>query len=214
MLWVPSGGRECFRGGPVGGSWGAAVAGAVGSVFVVVLLEPVELVLQLGECLRGRLRGEEPFQGLVEPFDFPLGLRVAGRAVLLLHAQQGQEVFEGVASAAESGGVNPAVVGEGRGGCPMFVDRGEEGGDDVIAGDRSVSGAGDQVSRVVVEPVQDLDIAAVRESPVGEVGLPGLVRLGGFEADVRGLRAFLRLRGDEWRLMAAGGLLVRDARRS
>lgn len=44
-------------------------------------------------------------------------------------------------------------------------------------------------SGAVVEPVQDLDIGAVGEEPVGEVGLPGIVRLGGFEPDVRRTRS-------------------------
>ncbi len=120
----------------------------------------------------------------MEAFDFALGLRVVRGAVLLLDAEEGQEVFEGVASAAESGGVNPSVVGEGGGGRAVGVDCGQEGGDDVVAGDRVVGGAGQQVAGVVVEPVQDLDVGAVGEAPVGEVGLPGLVGLRGFEPEV------------------------------
>ena len=49
-----------------------------------------------------------------------------------------------------------------------------------------VGGAGQQVAGVVVEPVQDLDVGAIGEAPVGEVRLPGLVGLGGFEPDVGG----------------------------
>ena len=54
----------------------------------------------------------------------------------------------------------------------------------------------------VVEPGQDLGVEArsvvgAGESVVGEVGLPGLVGLGGFEADVGGLGAFLRFRDDQ-----------------
>jgi hypothetical protein len=37
---------------------------------------------------------------------------------------------------------------------------------------------------VVVDPAEDLDVDAVGEAPVGEVGLPGLVGLLGLEADV------------------------------
>ena len=50
---------------------------------------------------------------------------------------------------------------------------------------------------MVVEPGQDLDVGAVGEAVVGEVGLPGLVRLLGGEADVGGLRLLLRFRNDE-----------------
>lgn len=62
-------------------------------------------------CCCGLL-GEPAFLGLMEAFDLPLGLGVAWFAVLLLHAQHGQEVFERVASAAEPGGVDAAVIGE------------------------------------------------------------------------------------------------------
>jgi hypothetical protein len=52
---------------------------------------------------------------------------------------------------------------------------------------------------VVIEPVQDLDIGAVSESPMGEVGLPGLVRLRCFEAQIGRTGALLRLRDDQAR---------------
>jgi hypothetical protein len=51
----------------------------------------------------------------MEAFDFALGLRVPGVAVLLSDAQGRDERFEGVAapaSAGEAGGVDHAVVGE------------------------------------------------------------------------------------------------------
>ncbi len=38
---------------------------------------------------------------------------------------------------------------------------------------------------MVVEPAQDLGVGAVGEREMGEVGLPALVGLFGFEADVR-----------------------------
>jgi hypothetical protein len=50
---------------------------------------------------------------------------------------------------------------------------------------------------VVVEPGEDFAVGAVGELPVGEVGLPGLVRLLGLEADVGGLRLFARFGGDQ-----------------
>ena len=86
----------------------------------------------------------------------------------------------------------------------MFVCGGEEGVDDVVAGDRGVGGAAEQVAGVVVEPVEDLDVGAVGEAPVGEVGLPALVGLGGVEAAVGGAGSFAWLGDDQ-----AGG--VQDA---
>lgn len=58
------------------------------------------------------------------------------------------------------------------------------------------------VAGVVIQPGEDLGVGAIREPPVGDVGLPALVGQVGFEADVRGLRLLLRVRdhqsgGDE-----------------
>lgn len=102
----------------------------------------------------------------------------------MLHPEQGQEVLERVAAAAEPGGVDAAVVGQGGGRSAMLLGRRQERGDDVVAGNWGVGGAGEQESGVIIEPVQDLDIGAVSESPMGEVGLPGLVRQCCFEAEV------------------------------
>ena len=54
-----------------------------------------------------------------------------------------------------------------------------------------------QISRVIVEPVEDLDFGAVGQLPVGEVGLPALVGLGGLEAVVGAFGAFAWLWGDQ-----------------
>ena len=61
--------------------------------------------------------------------------------------------------------------------------------------------AGQAEPGVVVEPVEDLGVGAVGQRPVGDVGLPALVGLGGLEADVAALGPLVRLRGDE----SAGG---------
>lgn len=45
--------------------------------------------------------------------------------------------------------------------------------------------------------VQDLDVGAIGQRPVGDVGLPAFVRLIGLEPDEGASRTFLRLRGDE-----------------
>ena len=80
------------------------------------------------------------------------------------------------------------------------------------AGDRAVGGHRQGVAGAVVEPREDLHIGAlldasdaaavgdvagaVLEPVVGEVGLPGLVRLLGLEPDVGALRAFGRVGRD------------------
>jgi hypothetical protein len=53
--------------------------------------------------------------------------------------------------------------------------------------------------------VEDLDVAAIGEGPVGDVGLPALVGLGGFEADVAALGSLVRLRGSVGVLTSGGG---------
>ena len=79
----------------------------------------------------------------------------------------------------------------------MLLDDGEEGGNDIVSGDWGVGGAGQQEPGVVIQPVQDLDVGPVGEAPMGEVGLPSLVRLGGLEPDERRLGALARLGGDQ-----------------
>ena len=71
----------------------------------------------------------------------------------------------------------------------------DECGDPVVCGDM------EGVAGVVVEPGDDLAVRAgcdvgVGESVVGEVGLPGLVGLFGFESDVGGFGSLGRVRGD------------------
>jgi len=77
----------------------------------------------------GRLGGEPSLQGLPEPFDLALGLRVIGLAVLLPHAEAAQLVLQPVAAAAA------AAAGE-----PGRVDRAVEffSGVKGLAGGRSV----------------------------------------------------------------------------
>jgi hypothetical protein len=65
--------------------------------------------------------------------------------------------------------------------------------DDNLAGDAAVGGDREGVAGVVVDPAEDLDVAAVSEAVVGEVGLPALIGQVGLEADVGRLRALGRL---------------------
>ena len=60
----------------------------------------------------------------MEALDLALGLRVAGVAVLLGDAEEREQVLEGVPPAAEAGGVDAAVVGQGRGGEAVVLDGG------------------------------------------------------------------------------------------
>ena len=81
---------------------GVAWVGAVGSLGVVDGGEGVEQGLQFGQGGRSWSGGEPAFEGLVEAFDFALGLWVVGVAVFLGDAQGGQEAFEVVVAVGES----------------------------------------------------------------------------------------------------------------
>jgi hypothetical protein len=132
---------------------------------------------------------------------FALGLGVEGVAVLLGDAEGGEEVLECAAAAAEAGGVNAPVVRERRRGQPVGVAGLQERVDDDFAGDRGPGAAAQQVTGVVVEPVDDLRVGAAAQGPVGEVGLPALVGLGGLEAPAGGAGPFAGLGGNQ-----AGGV--------
>ena len=99
-------------------------------------------------------------------------------------AQLGLEAVAAAAAAGQAGGEHHAVVGQGRRRWPVPVDGGAEGVDDDRAGDPEVGGERQGVAGVVVEPGQDLGCRPGGERVVGEVGLPHLVGLLGFEADV------------------------------
>jgi hypothetical protein len=149
-------------------------------------------------------RPSQRFQGLVEALDLALGLGVTGHAVLLADAEVGEQVLEAVAAAGEAGRVDRPVVSERGGGPAVGIAGRDERGHHVVAGDPPAGGAVEQVAGVVVEPGADLDLAPVRQAPVGEVGLPQLVGQRGLEAPPGTARALARLGHDE-----AGG--VEDA---
>jgi hypothetical protein len=118
---------------------------------------------------------------------------VVGAGVLLDDVESlsfGLEAVASAAAAGEAGRVDHAVVGEHRGGIAVLGCGFAEGVEHDASGDPVVRGDVQGVAGVVVEPVEDLDIGAVGESPVGEVGLPALVWLGGLETPVGGSRAF------------------------
>ena len=92
----------------------------------------------------------------------------------------------------QPGGEHHPVVSQRRGRDTVCFQGVREGVDDDGTGDSAVGGDRDRVAGVVIEPAQDLDVGAVGEPPVGEVGLPALVRQVGLEPDVGRLRPLLR----------------------
>ena len=186
-------GRAGFRCCSVGGGRCLAVQGAVGAFVVVDVLELVQPFVEVRHGMGTWLPCEPFLQGLMEALDFPLGLRVVRGAVFLGDAQGVELVFEGVAAApaaGQAGGVDHAVVGQGRGREPVFGGAGQERGHDGGDGERFEGGAGEQVAGVVIEEVQDLGVGSVGQGPVGEVGLPAFVGLVGFEAVQGGFGRF------------------------
>jgi len=173
----------------------------VGSLVVVVVDERVELCLEFNDGCRGGLGAEPLLHRLLESFDFAAGGWMVRSAVLLTDSVFDEFVLEAVAAGApevgEAGGEDQTVVGQGGERDPVFGDGVAEGGHDGGSGDALVGGDGECVAGVVVEPGEDLDVLAVGEAVVGEVGLPGFVGLFGLEADVGGLRFLLRLRDDK-----------------
>src|SRR5262245_48401969 len=69
--------------------------------------------------------------------------------------------------------------------------------DNVSGFEHGTGGGTNYQAGVVVDDVEDLDIGAVRQGPVGSVELPALVGLVRFEADIGALGAFVRLGSDE-----------------
>ena len=95
---------------------------AVWSVVVVDFLEFIELLLEFCESVCWFSAAQSFFQCLVEAFDFALGLRMVGLAVLLNDSKLCQEVFKRVFAFGEASSVNNPVVGECGLGRPVFVD--------------------------------------------------------------------------------------------
>jgi hypothetical protein len=98
-------------------------------------------------------------------------------------AECGQGDFEGdTATAAWAAGEDGTIVGEHACREPVGRDRRGDGGQDV-GGLEDVAGvAGQREAGVVVQQVEDLDLGAVTQGPVGDVSLPAFVGLVGLEA--------------------------------
>jgi hypothetical protein len=58
--------------------------------FVVDMTKVIELLLQGGDGVGGRLTSQPPFERLVEAFDFALGLGVGRMSVLLVDLERVQ----------------------------------------------------------------------------------------------------------------------------
>ena len=174
---------------------------AVRPFVVVVGNEALEQCLQFGD--RGRLiglGGEPALECLLEPLDFPAGGRVVGPGVLLRDAEAAKLRLEGVASplaAGQARGEDHAVVGQRRRGNSVLGHGGAELSQHDRPADALVRAEPQGVAGVIVEPAQDLDVDAGREAVVGEVGLPGLIRLLGLEAHVGGAGPLVGLWCDE-----------------
>jgi len=69
----------------------------------------------------------------------------------------------------------------------------EEGLEHVWSPNRSKGNRGETKPRVVVDQVENLDVAAVGQLPVSGVGLPHLIGQFGLKANPGGFRPFLRL---------------------
>src|SRR5262249_59298975 len=88
----------------------------------------------------------------------------------------------GAAVAALFGGEDGPVIGQHASRCaPPGEGRGE-GVDDVGAGGDGLGLAGDGGAGVVIEDVEDFYLGVIGQVPVGDIGLPELVGLGGAEA--------------------------------
>ncbi len=133
----------------------------------------------------------------MEALDLAAGLGVIGAGVVRLDAEAVELGLEDHAAfawcAAEDGG----VVAEELGRIAVALSSQEEGLEHVWSPNCSKGNRGETKPRVVVDLVEDLDVAAVGQLPVSGVGLPHLVGQLGLKANPRGPRALLRLRCDQ-----------------
>jgi hypothetical protein len=137
----------------------------VRSAGVVLDGETVEERLEFGDC--GGLAGlscQPLFEGLVEAFDFPAGLWVVGAGVVEPDAVGVAGEFEGDAAAAagEAGEHRPVVRQQPLGMAVVSCGVGE-GGVDVAGGEHPPCSGSHAEPGVVVDDVEDLDLALVGE---------------------------------------------------
>ena len=124
---------------------------------------------------------------------------MARRAVLLADAEVREQVLEAVAAAGEARRVHGPLSVSVAAGQPCASPAAVNVATTSSPATRRNGRAAEQVAGVVVEPADDLDLAAVGEAPVGEVGLPDLVGRRGLEPDPGAARPLARLGHDEAR---------------
>jgi hypothetical protein len=133
----------------------------------------------------------------VETFDLAAGLRVIRGRVLGLRAHKLELGFEDDLAAAGVGGKDGPVAGEQRLRQAPGLGGGQEAEQHIGGLESGQYLGGDQQPGVVVDQVEDLDLAAIGEGPEGEVALPGLVGQVGLEACEGCLGPLVRLGDDE-----------------
>src|SRR5690242_13459919 len=184
--------------GVPGRGGGAPADGPVWSLGVVAGGEGVKLGLQCCDG-GGRVLAGQPFlQGLVQPLDFPAGLGMVGPGVAQADAQRGELAFEGdPATAAVKASEYSTIIGEHPFGPTVRGHRQVQVSDDVAGLEDAAGGGSGQQPGVIVEDVEDLGVTAISKRPVGDVGLPDLVRQVCLEPVPGGPGPLVRLRGDE-----------------
>src|SRR5208282_3642673 len=96
-------------------------------------------------------------------------------------------------AAAISGGVDKTVVTEHAGREAKLLDGGPKKTLDRRGGGDREHGRAERGARMIVDEVDDLDVGAVCQVPVGHIALPALVGKIGGEADPTGARSLLGL---------------------
>jgi hypothetical protein len=120
-------------------------------------------------------------EGLVQPLHLAADLWVVGLGAAVRDAQGDELTLErDPAAAAEVTGEDRAVVGEQAFRAAVAGHRGVQVGDDVAGLEHRAGGGTGQQPGMVIDDVEDLylalDAAMVDQLPVGDVGLPALVR--------------------------------------
>jgi len=165
--------RGRLRSGRVGLGRRTATDRPVRSDLVVVGAEPIQLGLQLGDRRSSVLLGQVALE-LVEPFDLPAGLRVVGAGVDVTDPQPVALELERTAATTGSRREHRAVIGQQLRREPVCPSRFVKAGHDVGGLEHHQGIGARQEPGVIVDRVQDLDVGACGELPVGDVFLPSV----------------------------------------
>ena len=129
---------------------------------VVAVLEFVQLGLKFRDGGDFGLLGKEFFQGLMESFNFSLGLGMSRRTVFLDDAEFVELVFELVTSMLETCGVDDSVIGQGGLWWAIGAHAGEKVVDNYGSCDALECCAAEKETGMVVQPVQNLHVTSIR----------------------------------------------------